>query len=147
MHGLLRSKVRFSTLRGLLFVHSAFPTIDRDAVFFGPNTYRFTRFIEQVLRQIDLPANVDPIVDMGCGSGAGGIIARTLLPHAGEVVLADINTRALHHAWVNATLDAGAQARLDRYIGRKDPAARRSPACGRGAVVGECQRLAGGGES
>ena len=39
---LWRSKVRFSTLNGDLFMHSAFPTTTgRDAVFFGPDTYKF----------------------------------------------------------------------------------------------------------
>ena len=38
----LRSAVRFSSLGPLLFAHSAYPTTDADAVFFGPDTYRFT---------------------------------------------------------------------------------------------------------
>src|SRR5215207_8891358 len=41
--GFLHSKVRFSTLGPQLFVHSAFPTEQGDAVFFGPDTYRFAR--------------------------------------------------------------------------------------------------------
>ena len=41
----LRSTVRFSTLGQQLFVHSSFPTEQPDAVFFGPDTYRFARFI------------------------------------------------------------------------------------------------------
>src|SRR5680860_180823 len=41
--GLYRSKVRYATLGDLLFVHSCFPTTEKDAVFFGPDTYRFAR--------------------------------------------------------------------------------------------------------
>ena len=101
---LLRSKVRYSTLGDLLFVHSAFPTAERDAVFFGPDTYRFTRFLEQALRQMAPLSDSGPIFDMCCGSGAGGIFVKSLLPRAGEVVLADINAKALNYAWVNANL-------------------------------------------
>ncbi|HEY2733807.1 MAG TPA: hypothetical protein VGI70_07465, partial [Polyangiales bacterium] len=42
-----RSRVRFSSLQGQLFVHSSFPTIEADAVFFGPDTYRFCRLLER----------------------------------------------------------------------------------------------------
>ncbi|MFL6947701.1 MAG: hypothetical protein ACJ8FU_05830, partial [Xanthobacteraceae bacterium] len=47
--GLLRSKVRFSTLGVQLFVQSAFPTDQPDAVFFGPDTYRFVRGLRHAL--------------------------------------------------------------------------------------------------
>jgi hypothetical protein len=43
---LLRSTIRFSTLGQQLFVHSSFPTEQSDAVFFGPDTYRFARFMD-----------------------------------------------------------------------------------------------------
>src|SRR5690606_6813121 len=51
--GLLRSKVRFSTLDGELFVHSGYPTHHHEAVFFGPDTYRFGTLIEHTLQQLD----------------------------------------------------------------------------------------------
>ena len=44
--GFLRSRVRVSSLSGELFFHSAFPTTEADAVFFGPDTYRFARAIK-----------------------------------------------------------------------------------------------------
>jgi methylase of polypeptide subunit release factors len=106
----LRSKVRFSSVGDLVFVHSAFPTNDRDAVFFGPDTYRFIRFLAQVLRERAPMHTPDTIFDMCCGSGVGGIFVKTLLPQAGEVVLADINSKALHYAWVNANLAETASA-------------------------------------
>ncbi|HUS27458.1 MAG TPA: hypothetical protein VMZ53_03085, partial [Kofleriaceae bacterium] len=44
--GLMRSSVRFSTLGAGLYVHSAYPTLDENAVFFGPDTYRFCGLVE-----------------------------------------------------------------------------------------------------
>ena len=103
--GLLRSKVRFSTLQDLLFVHSAYPTMDEDAVFLGPDTYRFAALIQRTLSQS--LANVDSIVDIGCGTGAGGIIAAKALEHTvGQVIFTDINAEALRCARVNAELAA-----------------------------------------
>src|SRR4051812_740597 len=44
-----KSTVRASTLASDVFLHSAFPTAAPDAVFFGPDTYRFARAIRQNL--------------------------------------------------------------------------------------------------
>lgn len=101
---LLRSKVRFSTLGEMLFMHSAFPTNDREAVFFGPDTYRFARFIERTLGRLRFETATSTVFDVGCGTGAGGMVASSLLPHGCELVLADISARALHYAWVNTRL-------------------------------------------
>jgi SAM-dependent methyltransferase len=97
----LKSTVRFSTLGDLPFVHSAFPTVERDAVFFGPDTYRFARFIEKSLGSLH-PEAACTLIDVGCGTGAGGIFASTLLPRGSGLFLTDINAKALHYAWVNA---------------------------------------------
>jgi methylase of polypeptide subunit release factors len=99
---LLRSSVRFSTLGRDLYAHSAFPTLAADAVFFGPDTYRFAAFVERSLR----PCRC--LLDIGCGSGAGGISAARF---AERVVLSDISQRALRFAGVNAAL-AGIAAEL-----------------------------------
>jgi len=94
--GLHRSQVRFSTLGGLLFAHSSFPTQAGDAVFFGPDTYRFSALLE---RSAGEPRRV---VDIGCGSGAGGLVVAS---RSGcSVVLADINPQALAFARINAAL-------------------------------------------
>src|SRR5688572_11096951 len=46
---LLRSRVRFSSLGDSLYVHTAYPTAQPEAVFFGPDTYRFAALIERTL--------------------------------------------------------------------------------------------------
>lgn len=97
--GWYRSSVRFSSLDGLLFVHSAYPTVAADAVFFGPDTYRFARAIaahgsRQTVRRA---------VDVGCGAGPGAILVARAYPGA-EVLAVDINPAALHMTRVNAAL-------------------------------------------
>jgi SAM-dependent methyltransferase len=94
----LRSRVRVASLGDDLFVHSAFPTDDVDAVFFGPDTYRFVRFVEQHLRTSGLPRR---IVDMGAGTGAGGIAMARRFRDA-KITLVDVNRQALRYAQVNA---------------------------------------------
>jgi SAM-dependent methyltransferase len=92
---LLRSSVRFSSLGQHLYAHSAFPTLSADAVFFGPDTYRFSAFLARSLRRCGC------LVDIGCGSGAGGLGAAEF---AERLVLADISPLALRFAAVNAAL-------------------------------------------
>jgi methylase of polypeptide subunit release factors len=103
---LLRSQVRFSTLEDLLFAHSSFPTTQEDSVFFGPDTYRFARFIESSLRAyaIDRSATV---VDIGCGSGAGGlVVSRCMRAPPQRLVLSDISVKAVRFARINASINA-----------------------------------------
>lgn len=95
---LWRPRVRFSTLAGLMFAHSAFPTLHQDAVFFGPDSYRFVRAIQAHA------ARAERIVDVGCGSGVGGIALAKAGLSALPVVLADINPDALQMAAANAEL-------------------------------------------
>ena len=102
-----RSLVRLSTLDGLLFLHSAFPTTASDAVFFGPDTYRFARAI-----QAHMPRQVGRAVDVGCGAGPGAILAARAHPDA-EVLAVDINDAALRLTRVNAAL-AGVPVTAER---------------------------------
>ncbi|MES3001034.1 MAG: methyltransferase [Pseudomonadota bacterium] len=106
--GAMRSGVRVSTLGGDAFLHSAFPTVEDDSVFFGPDTYRFARFLDAAIdaRASSLsPGRTIRVLDVGCGSGAGGIaVARRLAAHGvrADVTLNDINPRALRLACANA---------------------------------------------
>ena len=93
------STVRAATLNGQIFLHSAFPTAAPDAVFFGPDTYRFADAVGQALAARDRPVRL--AVDIGCGSGAAGVMIARAHP-AATVVLADINAAALAMAGVNA---------------------------------------------
>jgi SAM-dependent methyltransferase len=99
-----RSTVRFSTLGDGLYAHSAFPTDTPEAVFFGPDTYRFVDAIERVLG--DAPGEVRRAIDLGCGAGPGAITIARAFPRA-EVYAADINDAALGITAVNARI-AGA---------------------------------------
>jgi methylase of polypeptide subunit release factors len=98
-----RSTVRFASIDGMLFAHSAFPTVESDAVFFGPDTYRFVRFARSALVGIPLRTGIT-LIDVGTGSGAGGLcVARGL--DAAKVRLADVNSRALEFSAVNAAIN------------------------------------------
>ncbi|MBV8688289.1 MAG: methyltransferase [Alphaproteobacteria bacterium] len=102
-----RSRLRAATLGADLFLHSAFPTSGNDAVFFGPDTYRFARFIAAAAPALAPPGS---IVDMGAGSAAGGIAAARIFPEA-ALTLVDVNPAALRLARVNAAA-AGVAARI-----------------------------------
>jgi SAM-dependent methyltransferase len=100
---MLQSRVRFSTLADQILVHSAYPTHEPNAVFFGPDTYRFTRLIRQTLPQVHAPLR---LLDIGAGTGAGGLHAASLRPNAfSSIVLSDINRRALRFSRINALLN------------------------------------------
>jgi methylase of polypeptide subunit release factors len=94
---LLRSTIRFSSLGHELFAHSAYPTTAADSVFFGPDTYRYGELVAAEMNR----SRRRRVVDVGCGSGAGGILAAR---NADAVVLADINPSALRLSAVNAAL-------------------------------------------
>ena len=109
---LLRAKVRFSTLDEQLFVHSAFPTEASDTVFFGPDTYRFARALRHAMADIKASASFT-IIDIGCGSGAGGLHAAGLMGPGvrTDVILSDINPKALRYSLINARLNGVADVR------------------------------------
>jgi release factor glutamine methyltransferase len=98
---LLRPAIRFSSLDGEFFAHSAYPPSAADAVFFGPDTMRFASAVIAHLEARTAP--VRRAVDLGCGSGAAGICIAKRAPGA-EVVLVDINPAAMRAARVNARL-------------------------------------------
>ena len=99
----LRSTLRASTLNEQLFFHSAFPTNQADAVFFGPDTYRF---VTAISAHLDGGRAVHRAVDICCGAGPGAVVVALARPDA-EVHAVDINDAALRLTAVNAEL-AGA---------------------------------------
>ncbi len=102
--GKYRATIRFATIGDLIFLHSGFPTTEHDAVFFGPDTYRFVRAVKEngAALQTNRPLRV---ADVGCGSGAGGIALAGILASRPELILADINQKALEYATVNAAIN------------------------------------------
>lgn len=98
--GRLRSRVRVSSFGDLLFLHSAYPTREPDAVFFGPDSYRFAELILAELAAAPLPPGAR-IIDFGAGSGIGGIVAGRAGASA-RVTLVETNPKALRLARINA---------------------------------------------
>lgn len=96
--GLLRSRIRVASVGDRLFLHSAFPTDGADSVFFGPDSYRYVRFLGDELPRLASPRR---LVDIGTGSGVGAIMASTILPGL-QATATDINPLALGFARINA---------------------------------------------
>jgi precorrin-6B methylase 2 len=96
----LCAAVRASTIGTRLYFHSAFPTHEEDAVFFGPDTYRYVAALKRAMAGLAPPRRA---VDIGTGGGPGAIEVAAYFPGC-ETVAADINERALALAAVNARL-------------------------------------------
>lgn len=94
-----QSLLRVSSVADTLFAHSGFPTEAQDAVFFGPDTYRFVRAMQQALPELQRP--VQRAVDIGTGAGVGAILLAQTWPEA-EVWGVDINEKALSLSATNA---------------------------------------------
>ncbi|MFC5550353.1 methyltransferase [Massilia aerilata] len=99
-----RARIRASSMGRQLYFHSAFPTIDDDAVFFGPDTYRYVAALKRALASPLLGRTVRRAVDIGCGAGPGAIELALCCPDA-TVYAADINADALALTEVNAELN------------------------------------------
>lgn len=111
----LKATIRVSRLAGLLFCHSAYPTDAEDAVFLGPDTYRYVRLVQRHLPGCRADGRY---VDIGTGSGAAAIVAARACPKA-TVIGTDINPRALRLARINAA-HAGVAVELIACAGLED---------------------------
>ncbi len=92
-----RARYRVSTLDGRLHLHSA-PSSDPRAVFLGPDSYRYTRFLGQAFAQAGACVAA---LDIGTGAGVGALALAARYPGA-RVVGSDINPDALQLARLNA---------------------------------------------
>ncbi len=93
-----RSLVRVSSLDPLLLLHSAYPTTQNDAVFFGPDSYRFARFLQAELPRLGPRKH---LVDIGTGTGVGALVAARAIAIE-RLTLTDVNPHALRFAGINA---------------------------------------------
>lgn len=84
----------------LYYIHSSFPAA-ADAVFFGPDTYLFTSWLQTAVRHLSRAPT--SIIDVCCGAGAGAIHMARAYPKA-KVLGLDLNPRALSLGGVNTHL-------------------------------------------
>ncbi len=92
----LRARIRVSRLDGRLHLHSA-SSAEEQAVFLGPDSYRYVRFLRQTLRG----SAWRQALEIGVGAGAGALAIAALDPEA-SVVATDINPQALRLCRLNA---------------------------------------------
>lgn len=104
-----RSRLRVASLGDALLLHSAYPTAQSDAVFFGPDSYRFCNAIEAHLSRRQAP--VRRALDIGCGAGPGALTVAVARPEA-KVLATDINPAALRLASVNLAFAGARNVRL-----------------------------------
>jgi methylase of polypeptide subunit release factors len=83
-----------------LYLHSAFPTDAPDAVFFGPDSYRFAALIERELAGV-APRTLKTVIDIGTGAGVGALVAAGACGPA-RAIGTDVNPVALRFAAINA---------------------------------------------
>ena len=93
--------LRAATLGPNLLFHTSGPGASADAVFFGPDSYRFVHALRCELAA--RPMHCARALDLGCGAGAGALTLAALYPRA-EVTATDINEKALRLAALNASL-------------------------------------------
>ena len=98
--GRFRATIRVSGLGGDLYLHSAYPTVQEDAVFFGPDSYRFAALVASELSRMER-RKIATALDIGTGAGVGAIVLKRLCP-AARVVGTDVNGGALRFAALNA---------------------------------------------
>ena len=93
------SNVRVASLENGLFIHSSFPTVEKDTVFFGPDTYRFYYHLKQYL--LNYPPQIHRSLELCCGTSAVAITLAQSFPNITEIYTADINPKALFYSQIN----------------------------------------------
>lgn len=118
-----RCGLRVARVEGRLFLHSAFRGAGQNAVFVGPDSYRFAALIRREIGK----APVRGLLDIGTGAGVGAVLSGAWSPGA-RVFASDVNPAALRlaranaaHAGVSATFRLangleGAPADLDLIV-------------------------------
>src|SRR5690606_35077169 len=79
------------SLEGELFIHSSFPTTQQDAVFFGPDTYRFVYHLKQYLATEPRPFK--RAAEICCGTSAAAISIAKYFPDHEEIFVADLTPK------------------------------------------------------
>lgn len=100
------SQIRVSSLNNCLLLHSAFPTSEENAVFFGPDTYRFIYALQNYLNQ-QQPA-IQHAIEL-CSGAAPAAISLAHYAPAARIIAADINPLALAYGAMNAALNGAGQ--------------------------------------
>jgi SAM-dependent methyltransferase len=103
---LLRPTVRVSAVDGRLHLHSSRES-EADAVFLGPDSYRFVRLLRETL---DRRPGFARALDIGAGAGVGALALAARAPLA-EVAATDVNPHALRLMRINA-VHAGVPLRI-----------------------------------
>jgi methylase of polypeptide subunit release factors len=118
-----RALVRASSIGEHVYFHSAWPTCEDDAVFFGPDTYRYVAALHRSLDALERDNNpgsavprsagrpIGRAVDIGAGAGPGAIELALRVPGA-TVYATDINPQALALAEVNARVNGAANVEV-----------------------------------
>lgn len=94
---LLRPTLRVSTVDGRLHLHSARGT-GAEAVFLGPDSYRFVRLLHETL---DRRPGFTRALDIGAGAGVGALALAARAPLA-AITATDVNPQALRLMRINA---------------------------------------------
>ena len=100
------SQIRVSSLDGHLLVHSAYPTAEENAVFFGPDTYRFIYALQHHLNQYQ--PDIQRAIELCSGAAPATISLAHYAPQA-QILAADINPLALTYGAINTSLNGAAQ--------------------------------------
>ena len=102
----IKSLWRVSSLDGMLFVHSSYPTDQENSIFFGPDSYRYVHFLKE--RVMEKSGRARRIVDIGAGTGVGGLCLGQYLHSLGRtpesLLFTDISPLALAIAKLNIAL-------------------------------------------